>query len=739
MHDVKPFRADAIDKVTGRARYGSDFYTGDMLYAKVLWAPAPHARILKIDTSEAEKAPGVFGVVTRKDIHGPNRTGVFEIFDRPILVGEGEEAKFVGDAVALIAAETEDQAARARDLIRVEYEELPAVHSTEQAIAQGEEPCIERSIHKGDIQAGFAEAAVIVEREYSIPYGEHAYLEPEGGLATVDEHGVITIYAGTQDMIANHRSICRALDIPYHKLRLHVPYVGGAFGGKHLMTVQPYLALLAAVLQRSVHLTWTREESLAFSCKKQGTFGKIRLGLDKEGHICGIQGHIDGASAPYLANSGDNCGGVIGGMVGPYRCPNIDLTGNMYITTGPEMGAFRSVGANDGILIMETLLTEAGEKLGLSQLEVRQRNWIRDPKEFEHLVEPSFMRVGSDQWPIETLMQTALKEAGDLPAPAPGKRYGRGISSGKGAYATRNTAYHSGSGVQMDMFMDGTVHLKIGFEELGQGITGIATKFAAEALGIPEKNVDVMLSDNHVTPPAGALGFSQATVSIGNAILMAAEKMKKLLCEQAAACLHTVEPLTFSNYGFYNSHNVLLLDWERFNQYCFDRVNYLSVQARDRGDDNTKNEFAITPVVSVADVEVDEETGEVKVLQIVHCHDIGRVIQPEGARGQVLGSAVMCQGLYLMESFQMKEGYPATPSFAEYLIPTAMDIPVKNKVIFYEENKAVDCPYGAKGLGEHGMYTTAASISNAIYDAIHVPMLDLPVTPEKVLRALHKI
>lgn len=739
MSDVKAFRADAIDKVTGRARYGSDFYSGNMLYAKVLWSPAPHARILKIDTSEAERAPGVFGIVTRKDIKGTNLTGVFEIFDRPILVGEGEEARFVGDALALVAADTEDQAARARDLIRVEYEELPAVHSVAQALEQGEKPCIERSIQKGDIGAGLARAAVVVERDYSIPYGEHAYLEPEGGFAIIDDHDVVTVYVGTQDMVANHRSICRALDYPYHKVRIHVPYVGGAFGGKHLMTVQPYLVLMAQVLKRPVHLTWTREESLAFSCKKQSTAGTVRLALDRDGHICALQGHIDGASAPYLANSGDNCAGVLGGMVGPYRIPNIDLTGNMYITTGPEMGAFRSVGANDGIMIMETLLTEAGDKLGLSQLEVRRRNWVRDPKEFEHLVEPSFMRVGSDQWPIELLMNKALEEAGELPAPVPGKRYGRGMAAGKASYATRNTDWHSGSAVQMDMFLDGTINLRIGFGELGQGITGIATKFTSEAMGIPEENVNVMLSDNHVTPSAGALGFSQATVCIGNSILMASAKMRALLCEQAAACLKTRETLTFRDYGFYNAEGELALEWEAFNKYCFAQVNYLSVQARDRAGEKSKNEYGITPVVSVADVEIDEETGDVKVLQIVHCHDIGRVIQPEGARGQILGSAVMSQGLYLMEAFEMKDGYPATPSLAQYLIPTAMDIPQKNKVIFYEENKAVDCPYGAKGLGEHGMYTTAASISSAIYDAIKVPMLHLPVTPEKILRALHKI
>lgn len=739
MNDVKSFRLDAIDKVTGRAKYGADYYDEHMLYAKILWSPVPHARIIKIDTTEAEKAPGVYRILTRKDIKGPNLTGVFEIFDRPILVGEGEETKFIQDALALVTADTEDQAARARDLIRVEYEELPAVHSTQQALEQGEEPCLTRSIQKGDIAEGWKQAAVVVEEEYSIPYQDHAYIEPEGGYAKIDEHGVTVVYEGTQDVRMNHRSVCRALDYPYHKVRMHAPYVGGAFGGKHLLTLQPYLTLMATVLQRSVHLTWTREESLAYSCKKQSTMGKIKLGLDKEGHICALQGHIDGASAPYIANSGDNCYGVLGGMVGVYRVPNVDLTGNMYYTTGPEMGAFRSVGANDGMMIMETLLSEAGEKLGLSQLEVRKRNWITDPREFETLTDPCFIRVNSKEWPMEKLMDMALAEAGELPAPKPGKHYGRGYSSAKGAYATRNTDWHSGSAVQMDMFMDGTINIRIGFEELGQGVTGIVTSIAAEAMGVPEENINLMHSDTHLTPPAGALGFSQATVCIGNSILKAADEMKDMMCSRAAAALHTDKKLSFRDYAFYHEDGTLAMDWEDFNKYIFAQVDYLSVITRDRGPDETKNEFGITPIFAVADVEIDDETGEVTVLQIVHAHDIGKVIHEPSARGQVIGSAVMSEGLYLYESFEMKDGRPTTPSFAQYLLPTAMDAPKKNVALFLEGNGASDTPFGAKGLGEHAMYTSMAAISNAIYDAIHVPMLHLPVTPEKILRAMGKL
>lgn len=738
MSNVNAFRLDAIDKVTGRAKYGADYFDPNMLYAKVCWAPAPHCLINKIDLTDALSVPGVYGIVTRKDIVGSNLTGVFTIFDRPVLVGEGEECKFVQDAIALVAADTEEIAMEAVRKIHVDFTELHGVHTAEQALEEHCSPCIERSVKRGDMKKGWEQAAVTVEEEYYIPQSDHGYIEPEGGYACIDESGIVNFYCGTQDQTMNHRSICRALDYPFNKVRYHVPYVGGAFGGKHLLTVQPYLVLMATVLRKSVHLTWTREESLAFSCKKQGTFGKIRLGLDKEGHICALEGHIDGAGGAYLANSGDNCNGVIAGMAGPYRAPNVDLTGNMYYTTGPEMGAYRSVGAMDACMIFETLLTEAADKLGMDQFEVRKRNFMRTKEEIESCTDPCYIKVASPEWPIEELMEMCLKEAGELPAPKPGKHYGRGLSSAKGAYATRNTDWHSGSAVQMQMFLDGSISLRVGFEELGQGITGIMTKTCAQAMGISEDKIIVMRSDTHVTPTAGALGFSQATVCIGNSIIMAVDMMKEKLCKEAQIYLDTDQDLTFEDYAFYDMTGKCVLDWEEFSKYIFAQVDYLTVLARDRGDKSTAIQYGVTPIACVCDVEVDDETGEVKILQIIHAHDIGKVVHEQSARGQVIGAAVMSEGYYLMEEFKMKNGYPETPSLAQYLLPTAMDIPEKNVALFLEGNGAGDCPNGAKGLAEHPMYTSSAAISGAIYDAIKKPMLNLPVTPEKILKALNK-
>ena len=738
MDKIKAFRSDAIDKATGRAKYSADFYSHDMLYAKILWPPRPHIKVLKIDTSEAENAEGVYGIVTRKDITGPNLTGVFTVFDRPILVGEGEETQYGADALAIVAAETEDQAARAVDMIKVEYEELPAVFSADQAIAQNETPMIERSIKRGDIEKGWEEAKVTVELDLNIPLGEHAYIEPEGGYAYIGDNGVINVYAGTQDIIQNLHAVCNALDYPYNKVRLSAPYVGGAFGGKHLLTVQPYLVLAEQILQRPINLTWTREESISFSCKKQGPKGKVKIGLTADGKVCALAGRIDGSAGAYMANAGDNCFGVLNGMVGPYDLPNVDLEGYMWKTTDPEQGALRSVGAADGVLIFETLLTAAGRKLGLSQLEVRKRNWLTKPEQIEAM-EPYLMKVASPEWPVEKLTDMVYEEAGELPKPCGHKVYGRGIGIAKASYAIGNTDYHSGSSTQIDMMLDGTVTVRIGFPELGQGVTAVAVFAASEALGIDPDRVNVIRSDSQLMPPAGAEGFSQATGAVSGAVVRASKRLKELLVSKAQACLDTDEDLEFRQDGFYSKEWELRLPWADFREYCYAKVEYLTATDRVRHGKETENEYGVTPVVCLADVEIDTETGEMKVLQMIQSHDIGRVIQPESARGQMLGAAVMNMGLYTMESFLTENGTVRTPSLAEYVIPSAMDIPQKNKILFLEGNLDPNCPFGAKGIGEHGMYTTAAAISNAIQDAIGVPCLHLPVTSEELLRAMGKL
>ena len=290
------------------------------------------------------------------------------------------------------------------------------------------------------------------------------------------------------------------------------------------------------------------------------------------------------------------------------------------------------------------------------------------------------------------------------------------------------------------MFFDGSISVKSGFCELGQGITAIASRIAADTLDIPEEKVDVILGDSHFTPKAGALGFSQGTVNLGNAVIDASLKMKRLVEEKAGACLHRdPDEIDFHSGEFYSKDGEKLLTWEAFSRHCFAEVEHLATTGRWVGTEEEKIIYSVTPIAGVCDVEVDEETGETRILQVVHCHDIGKVFNYPGARGQIVGGAVMALGGTTMEEYLMKDGHTVTPSFAEYLIPTAKDVPEKNEVVFYEENPAETCPQGAKAIGEHGMYVVGAAFSNALYEACGITILDIPITPEKILKALGKL
>jgi CO/xanthine dehydrogenase Mo-binding subunit len=259
-------------------------------------------------------------------------------------------------------------------------------------------------------------------------------------------------------------------------------------------------------------------------------------------------------------------------------------------------------------------------------------------------------------------------------------------------------------------------------------------------MGIPADKIKIMLSDTHTMPMAGSLSSSQATVTIGNSILAAAEKLKKLLADHARECLRSDDQsIIFKAGDFYDDKNAQVLSWKDFARYCYERVKPLTASARITGSLEDMDLYGVTTVATVADVEADEETGEIRILQIVQAHDTGKVIHRESARGQILGSSVMILGELLMEDFIMEKGYVKTKTFAEYLIPTAMDIPEKNKAVFLENNPGNGCPNGAKGIGEHGMYSAGGAIINAIYDAIGVSITELPVTPERVLRALGKM
>ncbi len=740
MASKDPFRSDIMDKITGAAKYSGDYTASAMLHAKVLWPAATSAKVLKIDVSQAEKAPGVVRVITRADITGPNVSGMYHVQDRPILVGEGEEVRFAGDAVALVAAKSEAEAERALGLIDVQYQPVERPCTQAEAAARGDKPLEVQTIRKGDVEAGFAKAAAVVDETYEQPFLEHAYIEPDAAYADVDNFGTINVYCGTQDITQNQRMISKALGIPASKIHMKSPYVGGGFGGKHSMAVQVYIALLAHVLQRPVRLVWTREESMKYSCKRQSHTTWAKIGLAADGAICAFQARSEWPAGPYFGNYSGAMGSFIGPLCGPYNHENLDLLGNLYATNSPEVGSFRGVGAPDGTYIIETLLDKAADALGLDPVEVRRRNWMMKHEEFGAQFPGQNSRNVSAKWLMPETMDTALQEAGPLPAAAKGKRVGRGVACSMPAFCIGNSSLHKGSVAHVIMYLDGSLAVQLGFPELGNGLTGVAARLLADEMGMDEKKITVMLGDSHNTPKSGALGFSQTTVTGGNAVLDAAKKLKEKLAGYAREFLGSDDAaIHYENGNFYNGAGEKVAAWNAFAAWCYDEVKSLTADGVVVGPPEEKELYGVTPISTVADVEIDETTGQVKVLQVVSCHDIGKAIHYESARGQILGGVVMSCGMALMEEFTTVCGETSTPSFAEYLIPTSMDAPETNKVIFLETNPGKGCPQGAKGVGEHGVHNTWSAIANGIGHALGATMNEKPITPERVLRKMGKV
>lgn len=734
MMSTKAFRNDAIEKVSGTAKFCADNTMPGMLHIKTVWTKQICAVVKSINTEKAEKAPGVVRVITAKDVKGTNLAAVFDPYDRPVLVPVGQKVRYAGDSLALIVASTEEEAANAAELVEVEYEPYEDAHSIPDAVKMLE-PFSTYQIKKGDISDGFEASDLILEDTYYLPQAEHAYLEPEAGYAWIDGIGVINICYGSQNLARHHRMICKSLGLSYNKVRLVSPFVGGAFGGKHSISVQIHLALAASVTRRPVKMVWTREESFFASSKRHELEAHMRIGFSKEGKIKAAQLDIVCAAGSYIGYSERTVYTASRYILGAYYGETLLSTAKIYLTSNPEVAAFRGFGAPEGTLIIETMLERAARRLNLSPVEIRKRN-ILTKEQVDNQFDGSFWKLVSDNVTAMETLEKAMEAIGEPPTPKSGKKHGRGISLGMPMFGIGDTPGYKGTGADITMYLDGSVSVRIGFPEIGQGITGVVTALVEEVLGIPQEKVSLVYGDNHTTPKAGSLGFSQATVNCGNAVLDAAKKLKLRLEQIAQEILKTDDPIVFSNNRFYRNGKECI-DFDEFMDYTYIQGTNMTVSGWFEGPDPT-DRAGITFMAGVVDVEVDEETGEVEVCKVVNCHDIGTVIHPVSARGQMLGGTVMAIGTALMEEFQMKGGRTTTPSFAEYLIPTAMDIPKESTALFVED-KGNHCPLGGKGLGEHGLYTTPPAIINAILDAVGVEINTIPVTPERLLRAMGKI
>jgi CO/xanthine dehydrogenase Mo-binding subunit len=732
-------RIDARDKVTGAALYSGDLIRPEMLHMKTLFAGRVHARVLSIDTTQALTLPGVVAIFTAADV--PVNEFGLQWKDQPVLCGplspshlpEGEGAEQIpsmgvradivrceGDRVAVIVAESEAIAAKARDLIHVEYTDLPAVCDAAEAMKpdaprlhpeRGDSNiCVWDKIRKGDVESAFARADVIVEGEYHTPYQEHAYLQPEAGLAYLDEQGRITVVCGGQWTHTDLEQIAHALGLPREQVRVIYPAIGGAFGGREDMSVQIVLALAVMKLKRPVKIVWSRKESMVGHGKRHPMTIKTRWAATKAGRLLAAETTVIADAGAYMYTSNKVLGNCTITATGPYFIPNVkeDVIG-VYTNNVPT-AAFRGFGAPQALWMAELQMDKLAEKLGLDPVAFRHSNALRDGDTLA-VGTPAPGRVS-----IVECIEAARDKFGWSEKQSAIRNQQSAIARGRGfACGFKNVGFSFG--YQENSWARVELHGKTGINqavvwhagaEVGQGTHTVMAQMAAEALGIPFEKVTMVTSDSATMGNPGSASASRMTFMAGNAIKGAAE--------------------------------AALAKWKAEERPAVAEYTYLAPKTTpfDKETGYSTPNLSYAYVAQVVEVEVDLETGFIKILRVVSADDVGQAINPALVQGQIEGAVVQAEGYALTENFITKNGHILTDQLSTYLIPTILDIPDSVESVILEVTEP-NGPFGARGLGELPFLPLAPAIAAAVHAATGVWFNEFPLTPERVLRGLGKI
>ena len=737
------------DKVTGRARFTDDYTFPGMLIARTLRAAYPHARILSIDTSAAKALPGVHAVLTHEDVPGVNIHGLI-IDDWPVLAAD--KVRYMGDAVAIVAADDADIAARALELIRVEYEPLPVVADPQSAHAPDAPKVHENwpdgnllkhiKVRHGDIEQGFAESDVIIEREYRTPTIEHAFMEPECAIAVPagfdKAHKKLTIYVGSQIPYEDRRQAARALSLNEDDVRVRGTLIGGGFGGKEDIAGQIHVAMLARVTGQPVKMLYTRQESLLFHPKRHATVIRIKTGARRDGTLMAVQATLYGDGGAYASLSDKVMTRATTHATGPYVMPHAKIDCYAMYTNNPPSGAFRGFGVTQSAFAVEQNMDLLAEALGMDPFELRRKNAQRVGtvtatgqllRESVGLME-TIERVEDDMRGADQPFQWGWREGS--------KAYGWGI-----ACAYKNTGLGGGapdcSVAEIEMFPNSIAEVRTSSADMGQGLSVVLAQIAAEELGMPVAQVRVLLSDTDLTPDGGPTTASRQTYVSGNAARYAAVTMREALASVAAERLSVApEQLRFEGGCVrYNGSSVEIgeiVNWmHEQGQDAKVRYSYNAPETKPLGTGGDMH-FAFSYATQAALVEVDTETGEVKVLKIIAANDVGRAINPRTLQGQVEGGITMGMGNCLTEDYIIEEGVPWSTLFARYKIPSIKHTP--EIISHIVEDPVSTGPFGAKGVGEIVSINTTPAIANAITNATGVRVYRIPIAQEALLRAI---
>jgi CO/xanthine dehydrogenase Mo-binding subunit len=701
-------RHDALGKVTGAANYPADLITAGMVRLKTVFARRGHARIVSIDTSAALAVPGVIAVLTAKDVPH-NRYGLIDA-DQPVLCDD--TVRHDGDRVALVAAETDIAAARAAALVRVEYEDLPIVSDPREALKPGsprvhhdrDNVLLHQKIRRGEVARAFEAADVIVEGTFSTQWQEHAYLQPDAGIAYFDKAGRLVVETAGQWLHEDRKQLAEILELPEERVVVKYAKIGGAFGGREDMSVQCLVALATWVLKRPTAIRWSREESIIGHHKRHPFFITAKWGAKRDGTITAVETTLIADGGAYASTSIEVLKGAMTFAHGPYDIPNISVDGYACYTNNVPSGAFRGFGGPQAHFAAESMMTRVAHALKLDPLDLRRKHLYR-----EGSINSSgtVMPPGVSAIPVldRCIEEATLRLTPVVHDAHSRKRRGIGFASG-----VKNVGYSFGFPEQATatvelVVLDGVraARVSIGAADVGQGAHLILRQIAAETLNLPLEAVAIIADDTLNAPNAGSASASRMTLMGGRAVKDAAELALRNLATggaPAATVQFRPNPTTpFDEQGHGTPH------------------------------------YAYGYVAQAVEVEVDITTGEVAVLNVVSVNDVGRAINRQQVEAQIEGCVAQAIGYALTEDFRIAKGRIQTPHFSNYLLPTALDVPAQIYSVIMETPDPQG-PFGARGMSEMPLVPFGAAVAAAIHHATGAWVSDMPFTPGRVLAAM---
>lgn len=727
-------RVDAFEKVTGKALFPGDINYPNQLFMKTLFAKHSPAIINSIDKSKAESLPGVVSIITAKDV--PNNEHGLHEKDTPVLCGPGSNKKFAerilhyGDQVALVIAESEQIANSALDMVKIDWQDLEPIYdpfkslnTTEPLIHPEKESNIfaHYKIRRGDVNIGFNEAFTVVEDEYITGMQEHAFLQPEAGLGYIDEKDRITIVTGGQWAHRDQKQIAHALDLPVDNVRVVYSAIGGAFGGREENSIQISLALAVWKLRnlgivRPIKLIWDRSESFIGHPKRHLFIIRAKWGATKNGELTAAEMLILQDGGAYLSTSSSVLGNATLMSLGAYKIPNVKIDAYGVYTNNPPGGAMRGFGAPQGTFACENQMNKLAEILSIDPIELRRINMVQDGDIFStgaQITKIPMVKVLENcgevyGWNDNLINKEQLTNKSSSYFEQDNSLLGVGIACGM-----KNTGLSFGAHEECSAKLE--LHGKDSIEEVilyhaaaevGQGVHTIMAQMVADSLSVSLDKVKLVLSDTSSSEDSGPVSASRMTFMAGNAIIGAAEN--------ALISWKNEERPAIGKFTYYPPKTYPIDSHLGIAIYPYFSYGYASV---------------------IVELKLDPLTGIVRILRVVVSDDLGKIINPKLARGQIEGAVVQALGYCLMEDLKIEEGRIRADNFSKYLIPGILDIPDEITSSLLEYGDSIS-PLGAHGVGEMAFVPFAAAVSAALFNATGVWFNETPFTPERILIGL---